>query len=358
MMELANRKPASNCLPATAEPGAARTAADDSDAPTAAASSVADADARATAHHAARQASRLRAKGATKGVARNVAKKKPAARLRPCPKPLWPVKAPYPDAGAVLPFRRIVAYYGNYYSKQMGILGEYPPEEVLSRLRQVGTEWAAADPSTPVTLGLDYIVVSAQAAAGKDGMYRLRMPSSQIDKALQMADEVHGLLFLDVQPGWSSLAAELAQIEPYMKRPNVELALDPEFALVRGRRPGAWRGTMSAAQINYAVEWLANIVTANHLAPKVLIVHRFTEAMVTDSRDIRPRPQVQIVMDMDGFGSPTLKTDAYRHFIASQPVQFTGFKLFYKNDVKWGKRLMTPAQILALSPRPSYIVYQ
>src|SRR5215472_17397945 len=35
----------------------------------------------------------------------------------------WPVKTAYPGAGALLPFNRIVAYYGNLYSKNMGVLG-------------------------------------------------------------------------------------------------------------------------------------------------------------------------------------------------------------------------------------------
>jgi hypothetical protein len=39
-------------------------------------------------------------------------------------------------------------------------------------------------------------------------------------------------------------------------------------------------------------------------------------------------------------------------------VQFTGFKLFYRNDKKNGSRLMTPAEVLALHPKPLYIQYQ
>ncbi|HVA63667.1 MAG TPA: hypothetical protein VNF74_08075 [Terriglobales bacterium] len=289
--------------------------------------------------------------------ARHAAAAPPATPPIP-PKPLWPVHTAYPEAGAILPFHRIVAYYGNFSSTQMGILGQYPPGEMLAKLQNVVAEWAAADPSTPVIPALDYIATTAQAAAGKDGQYRLRMPSSQLDKAVHMADQVNGLVFFDVQPGWSSLAAELPPLESYMKQANVELALDPEFALVPGRRPGAWRGTMSAADINFAAQWLAKIVIANHLPPKILVVHRFTQAMVTGASAIRPLPQVEIVMDMDGFGSPSMKISAYRAFIARQPVQFTGFKLFYHNDVKWGGRVMTPADILALSPQPSYIVYQ
>src|SRR6185312_15990169 len=173
----------------------------------------------------------------------------------------------------------------------------YPQAEVLTRLQAVEEEWAKADPSTPVMPALDYIAVSAQASPGKDGKYSLR--------------------------------DELPRLEPFMKLPNVELALDPEFALVAGRRPGAWRGTMNAGEINYAIEWLAGVVKANHLAPKILVVHRFTQAMVTGYKEIRPLPKVQIVMDMDGFGLPSNKTEANHDYLNREPVQFTGFKLFY-----------------------------
>ena len=280
------------------------------------------------------------------------------AVFRPCPAPLWPVHTVYPNPGAVLPFKRIVAYYGNFYSKRMGVLGEYPPAQVISMLTSAAHEWAKADPTTPVLPAVDYIVVSAQGIPGRDGKYRLRMPPSHIEKAISMADQIQGLVFLDVQPGWSTVEAEVPRLEEYLKRPNVELALDPEFSLTDGKKPGAYIGTMSAVQINFAARFLAKIVQENNLPPKILVVHRFTERMVTDYRAIKPLPEVQIVMDMDGFGAPALKTSTYRSYIARQPVQFTGFKLFYKNDVRIGHHLMTPEEILQLSPRPIYILYQ
>jgi hypothetical protein len=35
----------------------------------------------------------------------------------------WPVNSPRPLKGALLPYHRIVAYYGNLYSLHMGVLG-------------------------------------------------------------------------------------------------------------------------------------------------------------------------------------------------------------------------------------------
>ena len=111
---------------------------------------------------------------------------------------IWPVKTAYPLPGALLPFNRIVAYYGNLYSKGMGVLGQYPPDQMLAMLEAEVAKWQVADPSTPVIPALQYIAVVAQGSPGADGKYRDRMPDSEIDKVLAMAGEIHGIVFLDV----------------------------------------------------------------------------------------------------------------------------------------------------------------
>lgn len=272
---------------------------------------------------------------------------------------LWPAKAALPLAGALLPFNRIVAYYGNFYSTGMGVLGEYPEAQVLQMLASTSAEWQAADPSTPVIPAIDYIAVTAQGSPGPDGKYRLRMPDSQIQKAIGMAAQVHGLVFLDVQVGLSNVETEVPLLQQYLKMPQVELSLDPEFAMHDGAPPGTVIGSLDAVDINFAAKYLAALVTQYDLPPKILVVHRFTEDMVTNVGEIRPLPQVQFVMDMDGWGSQAKKIGTYNAVIYAEPVQFTGFKLFYKNDVKPPSTgLLTPAQVLNLIPQPSYIQYQ
>ncbi|HUO50597.1 MAG TPA: hypothetical protein VMU25_03510 [Candidatus Paceibacterota bacterium] len=274
-------------------------------------------------------------------------------------KPLWPIHTTYPNAGAILPFNRIVAYYGNFYSTAMGVLGEYPPDEMLAHLKAAVQEWQAADPSTPVIPAIHYIVVTAQGSPGKDGMYRARMPDDQIDKALALAAQVHGLVFLDFQVGLSTVQKELPQYEKYLAMPNVEVGIDPEFSMKDGTPPGREIGTYSASDVNWVANYLATIVQQNHLAPKILVVHRFTEDMVTGYQNIKPLPEVQIVMDMDGWGFPAKKVNTYERVIEPEPVQFTGFKLFYKADLQApDKRLMTPQEVLSLTPAPIYIQYQ
>jgi len=271
----------------------------------------------------------------------------------------WPVKGPAPLPGSILPAKRIIAYYGNPLSKRMGILGELPPAEMLARLDKEIAQWERADPSTPVQPALHLIAVVAQGAPGRDGKYRLRMTDSLIETVSQWAAKKNALLFLDIQVGLSTVQEEIPRLATFLKRPNVHLGLDPEFAMMKsGRKPGEKIGTMSAADINFASGYLADLVRQNNLPPKVLVIHRFTRGMVTESPQIRKDPRVQIVIHMDGWGQPWLKYDSYRDYVTAEPVQFTGFKLFYKNDTKKGDPVLTAPELLRLHPKPLYIQYQ
>ena len=270
----------------------------------------------------------------------------------------WPPKAPYPKAGAILPFKRVVAYYGNFYSTQMGILGEYQPPEVTRRLLAEVKNWEKADTLTPVLPAIHYIAVTAQRNPGTGGTYRARMPFTQIDKAIAMAKEINGIVFLDIQVGLSTVEKEIPPLEEYLKMPQVHLGIDPEYSMKTGARPGSTIGSFDAADINYASEYLAALVNKYDLPPKILVVHRFTTGMVTHYKKIITRAEVQLVMNMDGFGSSAKKKDTYYQCIYKEPVQFTGFKLFYKNDSSPGNPIMTATEVLKLKPKPVYIQYQ
>ncbi len=270
----------------------------------------------------------------------------------------WPVKTAPPLPGSILPNRRIVAYYGNPLSKRMGILGELPPDQMLARLDKEVAAWNKADPAHPVQPALHLIVVVAQGAPGRDGKYRLRMADTLVEKVASWAAQRNGLLFLDIQVGKATVQEEIPRIAQFLKRPNVHLGLDPEFSMKFGDRPGAKIGTMSSEDVNFAVRFLSDLVTASNLPPKILVVHRFTRNMLTGSKNIRLDPRVQVVIDMDGWGNPWLKFDSYRDYVAAEPVQFTGFKLFYHNDTKKGEPILTPGEVLRLTPAPLYIQYQ
>lgn len=270
----------------------------------------------------------------------------------------WPVEGPEPLPGAILPHYRIVAYYGNPLSKRMGVLGEYPPEEMLRRFDAQVAEWRKADPETPVKPALHLVAVVAQGDPGPSGKYRTIMRDTLIERVYQWAKSREALLFLDIQVGHSDIRELLPKFDHFLRRPDVHLGVDPEFMMKTGHRPGEKIGTMDASDINYVSEYLARLVREHGLPPKVLVIHRFTQGMVTNTKQIKLRPEVQIVMHMDGWGAPWLKRDTYRDYIVREPVQFTGFKIFYHNDTKKGDPLMTPEDLLRLRPVPLYVQYQ
>jgi hypothetical protein len=263
------------------------------------------------------------------------------------------VRAPARE-GSILPSQRIVSYYGNPLSSNMGVLGEMPPEKLFPRLRTQAEAYQRADSSRAVVPALELVAIVAQADPGQDGLYRLRMDTELIEQVARWADEQGFLLILDVQIGLSNVEDEVRWLLPFLKRPNVHLALDPEFAMPAGQLPGKRIGTMDAAAINGALRTLAGLVESEQIPPKLLLVHRFTEDMVTNASKIEEDGRVQVVMVMDGFGGPGIKTRQYNELIVEPGAQYTGFKLFYRHD----EPLMTPEQVMTLDPPPDLIIYQ
>jgi hypothetical protein len=272
----------------------------------------------------------------------------------------WPAP-PAPLPGSILPAKRIVAFYGNPLSKRMGVLGEYPSDEMLAKLDSVVRLWQQADPSTPVQPALHLIAVVAQGTAGRDGMYRARMDSALIEKVYGWAQSRHALLFLDVQVAKSTMQRELPHLMPFLARPDVHLGMDAEFSMhyaAEGSLPSKRIGQFDAADVNWVSQQLRQLVTDKKLPPKILVVHRWTKAMISHASAIEIDPRVQIVMHMDGWGPPWMKFESFRDYIDLEPVEFTGFKIFFHNDVKRGDQLLTPGEVLWLRPRPLYIQYQ
>jgi hypothetical protein len=251
---------------------------------------------------------------------------------------------------------------------------------MLPRLERTATEWARAEPGRKIMPALHLIATVAQGKPGPGGKYRLRHSDQLIEQVLGWADERGWIVFLDVQIGHSTVRDELPHLVKYLERPYVHLALDPEFAMKLGGIPGRRIGTLDASDVNYAAGVLADIVERKKVPPKVLVVHRFTQRMLTNHQLIKLDPRVQVVVDMDGFGPRRFKEDAYKFFIAPEPVQYTGFKLFYKNDRTVRARepgyapscprpvfevvgcgddgIMTPKQVIELWPSPVYVQYQ
>jgi len=236
----------------------------------------------------------------------------------------------------------------------MGVLGQYESPDMLQRLAAQTAVWSAADPYSRTQCALELIAITAQASPGSSGMYRARMKPSLIDQVIGWARSAGCITILDVQVGASTVASEVEYLRPWLALPDVHLALDPEWDMPVGVKPGARIGSMDAADINGAIRVLTELVATNKLGPKLLVVHRFRDFMVTNPSLIRANPSVRFLVNMDGFGPPATKLNSYRVAKIGMPTTLTGFKLFYKND----KPIMTPKEVLPLNPIPMFINYQ
>jgi hypothetical protein len=68
---------------------------------------------------------------------------------------------------------------------------------------------------------------------------------------------------------------------------------------------------------------------------------------------------VVMIKSVDGLRHPEPKKNTYRVVNKSTPkFVHAGFKLFLTEDRRHGGLLMTPQEVLALKPRPEYVMYE
>ncbi len=258
-----------------------------------------------------------------------------------------------PDTHSILANNLLVTWYGNPNSAQMGVLGQFTGDDLANRLRKQANAYAGLT-NKNIMPAYELIAVVAQGSAGDDGKWRRRESTDVIDSMLQQARANGFKLVLDVQPGHSTVQDELEWLRPYLEQPDVYLALDPEFDMWQGQTPGVEIGHMGADEVNYAINMLDGIVRAKGLPPKVLIAHQFTMNMLPDKENITSSPNVDLVLDMDGFGAQWLKLDSYRMVMEQKQLDYAGVKLFYDQD----PGMFTPDEVMNLDPVPSVVIYQ
>jgi hypothetical protein len=264
-----------------------------------------------------------------------------------------PRPAQLPGGGRRLfPERRVVAFYGNPRDDELGVLGIGTPAHAARRLLAQAKPYDLK--TRPVLPAMELISTVATAAPGDDGLYRDHIAFAKIRDYLTAARRIHALLILDIQPGRGEFGPEITRLAPFLREPDVGLALDPEWHVGPDALPGKVIGSTDADVVNAAASYLARIRREHDLPEKLLIVHRFTDGMIARADRLRPVPGVQTVVNVDGFGSTAVKVAKYEAFVHTTPALRRGLKLFYKEDVK----TMSPKAVLALSPRPDVVVYE
>ncbi len=262
-----------------------------------------------------------------------------------------PATGPDCPGQSLFPTFTMIGLYGNGSGPALGVLGEQTPEESATRVANLASTWKSF--GRPVLGTFEFIATTAQAAPGGDGLYRARATDADIQRYLDVA-RANGLyLVLDIQPGRSDFLTETKVYEKFLKEPNVGIALDPEWHVGPGSLPGVSIGSVTAAEVNEVSNYLAKIVTDNHLPQKLFVLHQFQRRMIPDRELVVNRAGLATTFHMDGFGSQSEKLATWGFTQANTPFH-NGFKLFLRQDTN----LFTPAQVSALSPRVDLVTYQ
>ena len=272
--------------------------------------------------------------------------------------PIDPTPAPDCSAGpapapSTIAGKRLIAYYGVPIGRGLGILGANEVQTTLALLREQAEAYRQVDPCVEIVHVFHTVVTIADAHPGEDGDYNHHLTAETLRWWLDTAAAEGVWVVLDIQPGRATLEAELAFVEPYLREPNVHLAVDPEFIVGEGEVPGTNLGKIDGETINAVQAWL-NAIAESTGQHKILIFHQFNDRMVLNKEVIQDYPLVDLVWDADGYGGASAKAADYNQYRGEPGFEYGGFKLFYDLDTP----LMTPGQVLALQPPPAYIVYQ
>ena len=253
----------------------------------------------------------------------------------------------------VLPNYEVVAYYGAPQAPELGVLGLTPPEDAVDALNVRANEYADLL-DKPVYPAFEFISTLAQDAPGPSGEYRLHQSKELINSYLKVATENEFLLILDIQPGRADFVKELKRLRPFLRNPNVGIALDPEWNVGPEGVPGQVLGQVDAEVVNEVAELMSKQAQELDLPQKLLVIHQFTEDMIQNVDKLERFPKVALVLNADGFGSPELKLGAYGRVAPRKQPPYAGFKLFFTEDTD----LMSAQDVLALQPRPDFVVYE
>lgn len=261
----------------------------------------------------------------------------------------------------ILPDHRVLLYYGFPGEDNMGILGEYTPEELLPLLENQRAEYEAVRPDNRSWVtGFELIGSVAQPWPGADNMYVADTDGKWLDQYTIFTHQNDMQLFIDVQMGRKAPHEDYEGLERWMRYKHVHLAIDPEFHLPENGVPGEDLGQIDASDVTRAQNWLVGLSEKYGLPRKMLIIHQFHTYSVANKELIEPVSGVDLIMNEDGHGTPEMKLETYRVIIKDFPIQYNGFKIFYKGDVEWwdNSRLMTPDDVYAMDPIPDLVNYQ
>ncbi|WP_414938240.1 hypothetical protein [Amycolatopsis sp. cmx-11-51] len=291
------------------------------------------------------------------GLAASACGTPPRDSAAAAPMPAAPVAAPAvaPPPADPLATNLLVGFCGAPGAKALGRM----TGDLTAASRELRKQIGTFPPGRPVTPVVELIATTVHRSPGTDGMYRSRCSDETVREYLDAARALNGLLLLDIQPGRADFLPEVQAYEHWLKEPDVGVALDPEWAVEPGVIPGKKFGRTTGTELDEVARYLGELAQRHRLPAKVMIYHQVASSVVRDEELLSPHPGVSVVKVVDGIGSAAAKKATWRTLMPSKPGHVrSGFKLFFDEDTRRGAALMTPAEVIALTPTPAYVLYE
>ena len=251
--------------------------------------------------------------------------------------------------------RRYVSFYGHPGTDDLGVLGEQGPAETLTRMGDF-LEAYAGDGSKVVP-AFEIIASVASGGATDDSDYSYEWPVEKFDAWIEFARENDVYVLLDLQPGRDHFLSQAQQYEEMLKLPFVGLALDPEWRLQPDQVHLEQVGSVQASEINEVAKWLGDLVRDHGLPQKMLLLHQFRASMIQNRQEVISRPELQVVVQMDGDGTEAQKDATWGQLKegAADAHWAWGWKNFFDEDEPGPP---SPESTMGKEPSPIYVSYQ
>jgi hypothetical protein len=261
-----------------------------------------------------------------------------------------------PGGGQVLfPMHRLVALYGRPGTPALGALGEQNLGASIARIRGLAALYRSLS-SVPVVPAFEILATVAQGSAGPNGLYSYESSVASLRPWVHAAAKAGIYVILDLQPGRANLLAQAKLYTSLLRRPDVGLALDPEWKLQPGQLPLRQIGSVKISEVNSVIRWLAALTARYRLPQKLLVLHQFKLSMLNGESHLDTHhSDLAIVIHMDGQGAPSTKQQTWQAIIGAAPRRvFFGWKNFFVKD----HPMMDPRETMARRPQPVMISYQ
>ncbi|MGB0387758.1 MAG: RodZ domain-containing protein [Ardenticatenaceae bacterium] len=259
-----------------------------------------------------------------------------------------------------------VTFYGRPQVPVMGILGEYTIDDLIPLMSKQANAYDEANGAElGVTPAFHLVYGMATREPGEEKNYLSYLEHEVVMKYIERAQQEGFGVILDIQVGALEPLEAMRRAFFYLQYDNVQLALDPEFAMTHPNQkiPGTPIGFVTAEQANQIQSAMREYMKEEQIrGRRMLIIHQYLDTMIVNKEDFARVYKVDLTISAAGWGTPWGKISKYNSFI-NHNTKFAGFKLFYR----WDDPLLTERQVLGIERHldsdyiqitPNLIIYQ